>query len=82
MKQLHFHKNLEFYENSLCFSSNYNCINSIKHTKCEIQTLFVIYVVIYALNKFSYFVMRVCGCRLQHFLEMWPSMQKVCSPLV
>jgi len=28
----YFHKNLEFYENSKCFSFNYNCINSIKRT--------------------------------------------------
>jgi len=33
------------------------------------------------LNKFSYFVMRVCGPRLQHFLKMWPSTQKRCPPL-
>jgi len=38
-------------------------------------------VVIYTLNKFSYFVMRACGPRLQHFFLMWPSVQKVCTAL-
>ena len=26
--------------------------------------------------------MRVCGPRLQHFFQMWPSVQKVCPPLI
>ena len=32
-------------------------------------------------SKLSYFVLRVCGPRLQHFFQMWPAVQKVCPPL-
>ena len=65
-----------------CFSSNYNCINSSKRTECEVQKLFVIWICSY-LHTEKIFLL--CNESVQPstniFLEMWPSMPKVCPPL-
>ena len=55
-----------------------------KAPECEIKkTVFNMNMCFfYTKSKPSYFVMRVCGPRLQQFFSMWPAVQKVCPPLL